>query len=358
MRLITSPQIVAALVNRQSGPIRDGLPPWLFYALPASCIGDAPIYTWDQYRDDRKRLVFPLKLDKERYFYTGGDVSKRFYEKQWLSDIDVWTTDETLRVVDYEKQKEETGYDWDFVVKSDRKVPTQRCIERFDLSVVQQGFLECSIGGGPVFYATPLAIYSYRARKLLIFVNPLFLRNYEEEEILTEEHLYVDDMIRHWIDAHAERKHREKDLELSWYLPALTESELTPLAYRSLCFEENEFFENCELCLASLMEKNEGYDDSHVHREEVQEYLLGNNQSERMKKLLRWTTRIMKYRNRFPDFDSLYLINPFVERELVALRVAHEKKKKKNTEIINNVARLPGTDVVDFIRYDLEFILC
>jgi hypothetical protein len=313
MRRLTSSQTLSTLVDLCVGTHLRRLPRWLFYALPASLIGDAPEYTWKAYTADWEGDLFPMNLSAERYFYTGGAVCKALYGREWACDTDVWTTEESLAPRDYSP---DTNHELDFVVKSDRSKPLQRCLERFDLSIVQQGFLH-SASSPPTLYTTPLAVYSYRCKKLLIAIHPLCELHYLEDAILTRESLYVNNLISYWVAAHFTRQHHTK--ELHGVFPSrentpFTQTQLRSLSHLTEIYERNTFFENCELCMASLMEKREGYRDSDTTSTDVQKYLLGGGegQSERMKTIVRWCARVMKYRNRFPDFEAAYVVNPFI----------------------------------------------
>ena len=334
MRLLTAPWCVAGVMHR-SGCERIGvyeaLPPWLFFALPAYMVGEAPDYTWHQYVDDRgDDLVFPMDLTQECYFYTGGDVAKRLYGKQWCSDIDVWTTDEALRC---HTPPLENTHDWDFVVKSASvDSPIQRCIEHFDISVVQQGFLQTLTS--PTLYTTPLAVYSFRRRKLLIAIDPLRITlNYDS--IMDEDSLRMYFQISALVQKHRIYHHCEKRLWDKPHMerPVLSDEQVAALAYLDECHPRNRFFENCELCMATLIERYDGTmrHEADIDRRDVQDYLASDEVAEQLKGAVRWTRRVMRYRNRFSDFEPLYVANPLIQREvaLLAAQCAAETKERQ-----------------------------
>jgi hypothetical protein len=96
--------------------------------------------------------------DHHRLFVTGGAVSQRVYAREWESDLDVWVPSvETGRLLT-------SQVDVEVVVRSG---DTERCIERFDMSVVQQGYFVGQTNTGTTAFCTPLALYSWQSRVLV-----------------------------------------------------------------------------------------------------------------------------------------------------------------------------------------------
>jgi hypothetical protein len=345
MRLLTSPCVVSRLITETAPPestsnIHATLPPWLFFALPASLVGRGGVapFTWTDYVDSRTHLVFPLNLPAEKYFYTGGDVAQRLHDKRWQADCDIWTTDERLRVTGLTVR--DTTHDWDFVVKSDAYEPTQRCIEKFDLSVVQQGFLQRdSVDTEPELYATPLAVCSLQCKKLFIAIDPLFMGDDYDEPLVAKDGVRAHNVIHRMILKHRAYLHPTKSLDC-WQSSRLSishthrpsEAQCATLAYRTNCFALNEFFENCELCVASILEKHDSHNHDFSHRccHDVEHHLLmANNEPPIVKIVLRWMKRVMKYRNRFADYEQHYVVNPLVRRHIEALETQYERETKQ-----------------------------
>jgi hypothetical protein len=77
--------------------------------------------------------------------------------------------------------------------------------------------------------------------------------------------------------------------------------------------------ENCEYCMATAIGTLKEYSDEDERRpaksHEVTAQLLSDDQFSRLGAVVRWTKRVMKYRNRFPDFDARYIYNPLVVRD-------------------------------------------
>lgn len=333
MRRLTAPgfvlRLIAETASAQDELIHETLPAWLFYALPGHLVGDAPAFTWSQYAAGRTDLVFPLNLLHEKYFYTGGDVAQRLHGKTWQADVDVWTTDAQLRVA--KLADGDTTHNWDFVFKSDAKAPTQRCIETFDLSVVQQGFLQAGYDAEPVFYTTPLAVCSLVTKRLFIAIDPLCLGADYEVCLTGHDAVRVRVTIFRMIVKHHQGHHHTKQLDCGFSLWGCRQTKRAEsIAYRERPFQLNAFFENCELCMATLMEKEEAYEDSQTCGHDVEHYLVGNNKSPVPGEICRWTQRVMKYRNRFAEYAPRYVVNPLVRRAIEAeeARLTREAKQR------------------------------
>ena len=356
MKKLTSPNIVAAILGQKSGIIIEDLPKWLFYALPVSFIGDAPEhFYWDTYQSKRTNGIY-LPENKEQgvcYFYTGGDVSKHLYDRKWVSDLDIWTNDLHVKVSPEHKnpvqnrENRRNGYIqvndlMDIVIKPDRSIPLQRCIETFDISLVQNGFLATGSSYiSPQFYCTPLSVYSYRHHQLLIGIHPLIDLSYgctidteegdlgytdKDVELLVKGEVKVIKgdvdltvkLIQEWIMEHSNRGHNPT-IRLTDYSRSLRKASdgstgVNSPSYIDEQFEINSFFENCELCMATIMEQqDDNWDDSHTSSDNVNTYLLSDHlPPDPIKKIIRWNARIMKYRNRFPDFKPIYIVNPLI----------------------------------------------
>ena len=87
------------------------------------------------------------------HFLTGGAVAQRLYAREWDSDVDVWIEERLFNAARI--TGDTIGRRLDLVAH--RGPAVHGCIERFDLSVVQQGYYH---GTGEA-YATPLALYSF-----------------------------------------------------------------------------------------------------------------------------------------------------------------------------------------------------
>lgn len=279
LRIVTLPRIVKSLLQFY---VNEKLPHWLFKALPAKFLGDPPDFTWHAYVDGRQ-------MPTGFYFYTGGDVAKRLYHKEWESDIDIWCRAVPGEACDIDVGEAKAGAAHDFVVTTG---PLEECLERFDISLVQQGFLYDGVTA--VLYMTPLAVYSYREKKLLIRIDPLIL-NYNEYEI--EKFRVIRGLICQWVETHRRRHHHKKAFG--------DKASPETLRYLTQVYPKNQFFENCELCMATLMERRDNF--LLVQEDDVISYLCEENQSEMMRAIVRWNKRVMKYRNRFAEFEQIYL---------------------------------------------------
>lgn len=124
---------------------------WLLLSLPYSLLfGDTP----PQPLANLSQVTF-----EKPSFVTGGAVCQQFYHKSWYSDIDVFIQFSTV----YHKRKQIY-----VCCQCIDLVPCltdiTRCIEQFDLSVVQMGYCheKCE------HYATPLALYTFQHNVLVV----------------------------------------------------------------------------------------------------------------------------------------------------------------------------------------------
>ncbi len=140
---------------------------WLLLALPCGLMPGAPVCDTVECGEAVTHL--------RHAFVTGGAVAQAVYQKAWLGDVDIWCTDSdglrdlggdvvTLDVGEkttlVSRVEGDVGVDVDIVRVA--QYPERR-IERFDLSVVQQGYFHAT---GEA-YCTPLALFSYQWRELV-----------------------------------------------------------------------------------------------------------------------------------------------------------------------------------------------
>ena len=155
LRLFTSRDVLREIITtiKQGDSI---LFRWLLLSLPCSLLGAG----------DAMATVQPLALkehadfspEKSCAFVTGGRVCQRLYRKEWESDIDIFTARDGDDLVSKRRERHQLmleGEKYD-LVQCPYGEETERCIENFDLSLVQQGY---HLHTG-VVYCTPLALYS------------------------------------------------------------------------------------------------------------------------------------------------------------------------------------------------------
>lgn len=144
--LFTTPAILQAIIDALPNGV---LWRWLLLALPDSLLCT---------KAAEKPLALGLPVDSTGVpmFVTGGAVCQRVYGLEWASDVDLWTTESARALI---VLPEGSFID---LVEHKRK-EAERCIESFDLSIVQQGYYEPS----KIAYSTPLASYSVQCRKII-----------------------------------------------------------------------------------------------------------------------------------------------------------------------------------------------
>jgi hypothetical protein len=136
LRLFTSHSILKEMIDAIKTSGRP-LFKWLTFALPFSFVSTSP---------SPKQ---PLKSYEKGALLSGGFVCQLIYNKSWESDVDIFVPRQwcTSR-----KSEMQDGLTLDVISK--QTTPIQRVLETFDLSIVQQGFVD------DVYYVTPLAIYT------------------------------------------------------------------------------------------------------------------------------------------------------------------------------------------------------
>lgn len=140
---------------------------WLLLALPDTLIGTRTVYKPSD-------TVVGLELDHPGGFISGGAVCRMVYDKQWDSDVDVWVHCDSeadagrkalMRVTSWCSADDDSQSSSaptplkmvQFDVVYHTRPEPERCIENFDLSIVQQGYFQ---GERNEVYSTPLALYS------------------------------------------------------------------------------------------------------------------------------------------------------------------------------------------------------
>jgi len=127
---------------------------WLLLSLPRALLwGEALTLSQPLCLSDP--LVFTVPA-----FVTGGALCQIMYDKVWDSDIDIFVN---YVVGSERRQLEHEGRSFDLIPMS--KVGSERCIEFFDLSILQQGYQLQEEGE---FYCTPLALYTAMWREIIV----------------------------------------------------------------------------------------------------------------------------------------------------------------------------------------------
>lgn len=308
MRFMTSPQMVHHyFLPRQQKPdyygnvdetLRD-LPRWLFFTLPARFI-NTPKLEWVNY-ESLARFGSGCQV-----FHTGSNVLWHFLGKpeHWRpGDEDVWVSDPGL-------QQQQHG-DIDLVYKTCDVNHPERAADRFDLTMVQMGFLRTLDDQGkdissPVFYMTPLAAYALKYRVFIVVLRPF-------------DHFYADMNERDgWTDIKLE--HRTHQL-----LDALYETHCNQGYHHHY-----KNFEDCFFCHRQLIwcQSNDmpptlfhhmnNYlpPDPALHREALATYRASDKIPFETDFVLRWFDRVRKYRERFINWTTThYVTNPNMDTD-------------------------------------------
>jgi hypothetical protein len=164
------------------------LPKWLFFAIPIEMTGyyanDNPKYHYVQLNDPKVRPNLERFGPIKNYFVTGGSVCQVVFEREpWQCDFDIWTEKseyDKIRSVEWYPGAEwysgAGGEDFnvDFVV-ADPKFgdggKLERCIERFDFSVVQQG-----VKNSKELYVNAVNILSRSYQKVIVNISEMTIQ--------------------------------------------------------------------------------------------------------------------------------------------------------------------------------------
>lgn len=128
----------------------------------------------------------------------GGFCVKKIYNLNYKSDIDIWIQDLVINSIYDEKNRVDVGdcesvksflcdnpqlklnydsLDLDLIVKTHEPY---RCISNFDLSLCQCG-INYDVNGNSMIHITPMFLYTFYSKKIIIRIAPLN-RNYGLED--------------------------------------------------------------------------------------------------------------------------------------------------------------------------------
>lgn len=124
---------------------------WLTFAVPAEWFGSTIML------DLMPKMNLPIHLPSS--FVTGGHVCQQIYHKQWDGDIDVFYIGNHHDSQPFKEINHNNVY-YEFVPTEYKE--TERCIENFDLSIVQQGYSDQGT------FCTPLALYTYYYKNIIV----------------------------------------------------------------------------------------------------------------------------------------------------------------------------------------------
>jgi hypothetical protein len=304
MRFMTSPQMVHHFfLPRQQEPnyygnvdetLRD-LPRWLFFTLPAHFI-NTPKLEWINY-ESKARFESGGQV-----FHTGSNVLWHFLgkPKHWQpGDEDIWVSDPGL-------QRHEQS-DLDIIYKTCDAEHPERAADRFDLTMVQMGFLLDN--SPPVFYMTPLAAYALKYRAFIVVLRPfdLFYADMNERDKWTDIKLdqRTHQLLVALYETHSNQGYHQKNYknfeecffchrQLIWRQSV--DPEMTPTLFHDM--------------------NNYLPPDPALHREALQTYRASEKIPFEADFVLRWFDRVKKYRERFIDWPTThYVTNPNLETD-------------------------------------------
>lgn len=249
LRLFLDPRILREIVTFIKH-IKGRLFKWLVFALPSKYF-ITPMVAESAQRvigcvEIPHSLVFGTALfpttDNDRFF-SGGRVCQAVYQQKWKCDIDVYVNDHVTETRRYIRG---LGEFLD-IIPTARRLHMERVIQKFDISIVQQGYR------GNEYYLTPLSLYTLYTSDIIakptidniIYHLPTFADGkYFETTVTTRD-------IWHYVQVH-EEKHKNSE------------------------------FHVCTEC----------------HTQNISE-------------IVEWRKRIEKYKARFPSFTISYCEPPF-----------------------------------------------
>lgn len=225
---------------------------WLLFALPCSFLTTR--YGGDASKKEVMMLkepifISPFVVIDHKYtqsFVTGGAVCQRLYAREWTSDIDIFVHFIEEEDVDLDKRMYCRDNHGLFEITPSPFAKIERVMERFDLSIVQQGYYRHH---SETLYCTPLALYTAQWHEIVAIPTNECIEYNDGHS-----HKRIVD-IWHYIDIH-NRDHK---------------GDANP-------------YHTCVKC--------------------------DENQSSRHMPFVRWRRRMRKYSSRFPEFNILYCKAP------------------------------------------------
>lgn len=287
LRIFTDNQAIKEIVESYTmvnGNLKrciDNLPRWLFFAIPLKMTG---YYSNEKNKKNTAKYdnldITDIKagLDKhvlvKNWFATGGWMCQKIYGYQSETEIDrdIWVEKEDLRKFeDSDWNKRESHFD---IVTADDEhgdeENIQRCLERFDLSVTQQG-----IKSNGEVYVTCASLYTLEYAKILVNVTEYTID-------------YTVNTSEGSVKANYAYRLRQA---LSNHYPAYGPSDYKH--YNNFAF--------CAGCRYDLFE-HFGFDTPPA-------WTKRHFQLESISKIKMWLTRLQKYCERFRNMNFIYVIN-------------------------------------------------
>jgi hypothetical protein len=132
---------------------------WLLLSVPRSLLSGNTLFMGEA-PDLSQSLLLTMPG-----FLTGGALAQQLYGRVWESDIDMFVE----ATAKWKKRKQILLQYQFFDVVPVHGMESERCIEYFDLSVVQQGY---QLQQGGELYCTPLALYSSQWKEVVVLPTP------------------------------------------------------------------------------------------------------------------------------------------------------------------------------------------
>jgi hypothetical protein len=217
---------------------------WLTFAVPVEWLGSTIML------DLMPQMNLPIHLPSS--FVTGGHVCQQIYHKQWHGDIDVFYIGNHDDPQPFKEMTHNHFY-YEFVPTEYKE--TERCIENFDLSIVQQGYSDQGT------FCTPLALYTYYYKNIIVIPEKK-VQNYTGFTKNTPRLEEFSVTIWTYIE-----KHEKFSVTIWTYIEKHQQM-------------HQGSFENCKQCKTDI--------------------------SPQLQPIHYWRARLQKYKNRFPDYHFYY----------------------------------------------------
>ena len=240
--MFLTPVVLIEIIGDIKGDLRNRLPKWLTYDFPAEYMKFPP-----RFKQEEIYASLPYKPQSRHEFITGGCITQKIYGLSWESDIDIYCHRGT--------------YDNHNIENIDRiettEVRLERVIENFDMSIVQQGYLNNK------YYLTPLALYTFYTKDIIVCPCNFNITYRVPDKILTNN----PQLQRVAEGGCNDMSHIKRNI---WFYIHKHEDN-NDSEHSGVTFDE------CGLCNSFI------YDDIDV-----------------------WRKRVKKYRKRFPEFTFTY----------------------------------------------------
>lgn len=261
LRMFLMPVILAEIVDHFKKNKRYRMLKWLVFSLPYEFMR-LPVGYYGLLNPEELYKTLDIQPQSRHEFITGGYITQDIYGLEWESDIDIFCHH---GIYSNEPRKDPPMHPHKYIDRIYSYVlHLERVIEKFDMSIVQHGYLHDK------FYLTPLALYTMHYNDII--VSPSNLN------------------IKYDVPTRAVKANPK----LEPFTQILSESPNKRLLKHDIWY-----FITQHLLIHVGNEHHANTFDKCVQCKELCDY---------HRKISKWCKRVRKYRKRFPKFTFSYIL--------------------------------------------------